>query len=86
MQNLYLRTPSIPLPRPLLAHYPRKTEDDFDKHIGYGFVQGVRHTGTSHTSAFNKGPLAPQNLIAVSHFVFWADQHHSTWPLTSPCS
>ena len=46
MQNLYIRTASNPLPRPLLAHYPTKSEKDFDKHIGYGFVQGVIHMST----------------------------------------
>lgn len=41
MQNLYLKTSASPLPRPLLAHYPRKSSEDFWKHVNYGFPKGV---------------------------------------------
>ncbi|BDA46707.1 hypothetical protein COCOBI_09-1600 [Coccomyxa sp. Obi] len=41
MQNLYLKTSASPLPRPLLAHYPRKSSEEFRKHVNHGFPKGI---------------------------------------------
>lgn len=41
LENLYVRTESCPMPRPLLAHYPRKTEDSMWERIGLGHVADV---------------------------------------------
>ena len=37
-----MKTSASPLPRPLLAHYPRKSSEDLHKHVNHGFPKGVR--------------------------------------------
>jgi hypothetical protein len=41
LQDLYVHTDASPIPRPLFAHYPSKTEKSLWRRIAVGHVEDV---------------------------------------------
>lgn len=42
LESLYVQTAASPIPRPLLAHLPHKTAEDFQKAQALGHISEVR--------------------------------------------